>query len=129
MIQRAEHALASVQGHPRARMALYTFGYAHLIMIGGVVVVAAGVKQLIEQLHEPTRPATAVLLGCGIAIYLAGDVLFRRFIAVPSSRLRLSLVAISLATIPVGLWAGGAGPGRHAAGNARPRARLGTQKC
>jgi low temperature requirement protein LtrA len=105
--QRAEHALNSVSGDERAHMALYAFSYAHLIMIAGVVLTAAGVKQLIEQLHEVTSLTTSALLASGIALYLLGDVVFRRSVRIPSSHLRLSMVLVSLTTIPLGVWAGG----------------------
>jgi len=88
-------------------MALYAFGYAHLIMIAGIVLMATGVKQLIAQLHEATPLATSALLAIGIALYLLGDVLFRRAIRIPSSRLRLSTALVSLLTMPLGIWAGG----------------------
>jgi low temperature requirement protein LtrA len=105
--QWAEQALNRVSGDERARMALYAFGYAHLIMIAGVVLTAAGVKQLIEQLSEATPLTTSALLASGIALYLLGDVVFRRSIRIPSSRLRLSMVLVSLTTIPLGVWVGG----------------------
>jgi low temperature requirement protein LtrA len=105
--QHAEHALSRVSGGERARMALYAFGYAHLIMIAGVVLTAAGIKQLIERLHESTPLTTSALLASGIALYLLGDVMFRRSVHIPSSRLRLGMGLVSLTTIPLGVWAGG----------------------
>jgi low temperature requirement protein LtrA len=105
--QRAEHALSSVSGGERARMALYAFSYAHLIMIAGIVLLATGIKELIAQLYEPASFATSALLASGIALYLLGDVLFRRAVRIPSSRLRLGMAAISLLTIALGVWAGG----------------------
>jgi low temperature requirement protein LtrA len=105
--QLAEHALNSVSGGARARMALYAFGYAQLIMIAGIVLMAAGIKQLIQHLHEPTSLTTSVLLASGIALYLLGDVVFRRSVHIPSSRPRLIMMVVSLATIPLGVWAGG----------------------
>ncbi len=105
--QRSEHALRSVSGGERARMALYAFGYAHLIMIASIVLLATGIKQLIAQLYQPTSFATSALLASGIALYLLGDVLFRRAVRIPSSRLRLGMAAGSLLTIALGVWAGG----------------------
>ncbi len=105
--QRAEHALRSVTGGERARMALYAYGYAHLIMIAGIVVLATGIKQEIAQLHAATPFTTSALLASGITLYLLGDVLFRRTIHVPSSRLRMGMALVSLLTIPLGVWAGG----------------------
>lgn len=105
--RRAEHALTHASGGERSRMALYGFGYAQLIMIAGVVLLAAGIKQAIAQLHEVTHLSTSVLLASGIALYLLGDVVFRRSIHVPSSRMRLAMAPVSLVTIPIGLSAGG----------------------
>ncbi len=105
--QRSEHALRSVSGGERARMALYAFGYAHLIMIASIVLLATGIKQLIAQLYQPTSFATSALLASGIALYLLGDVLFRRAVRIPSCRLRLGMAAGSLLTIALGVWAGG----------------------
>ena len=105
--QRAEHALKSVSGGERARMALYAFGYAHLLMIAGIVLLATGMKQLIAHLYEPTPFATSALVASGIALYLLGDVLFRHTVHIPSSRLRLGMVVASLLTIAVGVWFGG----------------------
>jgi low temperature requirement protein LtrA len=122
--QQAEHAFSSVSGGDRSRMALYAFGYAHLLMLAGVVLTAAGVKLLIEQLHEATSLATSTMLAGGIALYLLGDVVFRRIIHVSSSRLRLSIALLSLLTIPLGIWAC-AHSGRRAAG---ARAELGASR-
>lgn len=105
--QQAEHALRSASGGERARMALYAFGYAHLIMIAGIVVLATGIKQEIAQLHAVTPMTTSALLASGITLYLVGDVLFRRVIHISSSYPRLIMALASLATIPLGMWAGG----------------------
>ena len=50
---------------------------------------------------------TNALLASGITLYLLGDVLFRRSVHISSSRLRLSMALVSLATIPLGVWASG----------------------
>jgi len=105
--QRAEHALKSVSGGERARMALYAFGYTHLLMIAGIVLLATGIKQEIALLYEPTPFATSMLLASGTALYLLGDVLFRRSIHIPSSRVRLTMALVSLLTIAPGVWLGG----------------------
>jgi low temperature requirement protein LtrA len=94
-------------GGERSRMALYGFGYAHLFMIAGVVLASAGIKQAIAQLHAATHLGTSLLLAGGIALYLLGDVVFRRSVRIPSSRLRLAMVPVCLATIALGVLAGG----------------------
>lgn len=105
--QRAEHALSAVDGGDRARMALNAFGYAHLVMIGGIVLASAGVKQLIAQLYQPPTLNSSALLGSGIALYLLGDVAFRRAIRFPWNGTRFAMVWLCLLTVPLGAWAGG----------------------
>lgn len=104
--QRAEHALSHAQGNERGRMALFGFGYAFLVMIGGIVLLAAGIHHIIDHLHEPPTLTASALLASGIAVYFMGDVFFRRSVRIPFSRLRFLMAFVSLATIPIGLWAG-----------------------
>jgi low temperature requirement protein LtrA len=103
----AEHALRNATGSARARLALYALGYAQLIMIGGIVVSAAGVKLVLSHLHEATPVSTSTLLAAGIAMYLLGDLLFRRLIGIPSSAVRATAAALCVATIAIGVWSGG----------------------
>lgn len=42
--RRAEHRIGALNGPARARAALNAFGYGHFLMLGGVVVLAAGIK-------------------------------------------------------------------------------------
>ena len=103
----AEHALASVDGGQRARMALYAFGYAHLLMVAGIVLLATGIKQVIGQPQDAEPLATSAMLASGVALYLGGDVLFRRAVRIPARSARLVAAFASLLTIPLGQWAGG----------------------
>jgi low temperature requirement protein LtrA len=59
----------------RGRMAILGYWYAHLVMICGVVLVAAGVKRALATAGAGF--GAAWFLSAGIATYLAGDVLFR----------------------------------------------------
>jgi len=103
----AEHALRNATGAARARMALYALGYAQLIMIGGIVVSAAGVKLVLSHLHEATPVSTSALLAGGTAMYLLGDLLFRRLIGMPSSAVRGTTAVLSVLTIAIGVSLGG----------------------
>jgi low temperature requirement protein LtrA len=105
--QQAERGLASVDGPARSRMALYAFGHAHLLLIAGVVLLSAGIKQHLEELHQPITLAAATVLGLGVALYLFGDVLFRRLVKISPSRLRLGAALLALALIPLGRWVSG----------------------
>jgi low temperature requirement protein LtrA len=73
--ERAEHAMAAADPRTRGRMAILGYWYGHLVMICGVVLVAAGVKRALAT--AGAGYGAAWLLCAGIAFYLAGDVLFR----------------------------------------------------
>ena len=127
--QLAEHALASVQGHPRARMALYAFGYAHLISDrrrGGCCRWYQAVDRATARTNTPRNRRAA---------WLRDRDLFGWRCPVPP----LHRSAIKPITLGPGYcqpgnnpdWRIGwrAGSGRHATGHARSRSWLGAQKC
>jgi low temperature requirement protein LtrA len=73
--ERAAQAMAAAGPIARGRMAILGYWYAHLVMICGVVLVAAGVKRALATAGAGF--GAAWFLSAGIATYLAGDVLFR----------------------------------------------------
>jgi low temperature requirement protein LtrA len=102
---RAEHALAAVPDHLRGWVAIRAFGYCHLLMLLGVIAMAAGLKDAIGHAFDPLDPAHALLLAGGTAAFLVGDVLFRRTLRLGPGRLRTTAAALALATLPLGLAA------------------------
>ena len=100
---RAERALAAIPDDRRGWVAVQSFGYWHLLMLGGIITLAAGLKDAIGHVHDPLDLAHALLLSGGVALFLAGDVLFRRTLAIGPGRLRATAAALALATIPLGL--------------------------
>ena len=78
--ERAEHAMAAADPITRGRMAILGYWYAHLVMICGVVLLAAGVKKALATAGAGYNAAW--FLAGGVATYLAGDVLFRRALGV-----------------------------------------------
>ncbi|MDI1459398.1 low temperature requirement protein A [Catellatospora sp. KI3] len=100
---KAEHALDSVPSARRGRTALHAFGWAHVPLLLGVVVFAAGVKKAVVYAGGHLYPAYALLLAGGVAIFLLGDVLFRYFLCIGSRRYRLIGAFAVLATVPIGL--------------------------
>jgi low temperature requirement protein LtrA len=99
--ERAEHAMAAADPGARGRMAILGYWYAHLVMICGVVLVAAGVRQALATGGAEFRAAW--LLSGGIAAYLGGDVLFRRVIGLQPLALRAggALIALALGSLGV----------------------------
>jgi low temperature requirement protein LtrA len=103
----AEHALASVPEGGRAMVAMRAYGYAHYVLLLGIVVAAAGVKKVIGHAGEELKLAEAVALAGGLALYLAGDVAFRRVLGLGNVRYRAAGVVLALATVPLGLVVAG----------------------
>ena len=100
----AEHALAGVPEHRRARVALSSYGYAHLPILFGIVVLAAGVKKAMGHAFDHLTVAQALAIGGGVALFLAGDVWFRRVLSIGRARYRAAGALAALATVPLGQW-------------------------
>jgi low temperature requirement protein LtrA len=101
---RAERAFDAIKDPTRrARVALYAFGYCHFPMLIGIVAFAAGVKKAIGHAYGHVNLAQALALGGGVALFLIGDLLFRRSLRIGWPGYRLIALAGSLASVPLGL--------------------------
>ena len=98
----AERALATAPADRRPALALVAFFYWHLLLLLGIIAAASS-------LHEATahpggalhfRPALA--LGGGVAVFLLGDVLFRRTLSLGSIRWRVLAAGLALVAVPLG---------------------------
>ncbi len=101
--ERAERALRDASDHRTPWLALYAFGYAFLLVLGGIIVFAAGVKNAIAQYGEPLTASTAWFLAAGVAAYVAGLALFRRLLGIGPVAARLAIAVAVLPTAAVGL--------------------------
>jgi low temperature requirement protein LtrA len=100
--ERAVDALAALPPLERARAALDAFGYAHLVLLLGIVCVAVGLKKATGHAYDPLDSGPALALAGGAALFLAGDVWFRHVLRIGSSLPRAAGAALALATIPLG---------------------------
>jgi low temperature requirement protein LtrA len=100
---RAERALAAVPDDHRGWTAIQAFGYCHLLMLLGIITLAAGLKDAIGHAFDPLDLPHALLLSGGTALFLVGDALFRRTLRLGPSTYRLAAATLALATIPLGL--------------------------
>jgi low temperature requirement protein LtrA len=100
--QRAEEALAAVPVERRARVAMAAYGYAHYPILLGIVVLAAGVKKSIGHAFEPLHLPVALALGGGVALFLLGDVFFRRALAIGRPGYRLGAAGLAVLTVALG---------------------------
>jgi low temperature requirement protein LtrA len=102
--ERAETALEAAPAERKPWLALNAFGYIFVPILGGIVLVAAGLKLAVIRYNEPSTTAAAVFLAGGAAIYLAGLALFRWQIRVRPVFIRLLMAALAMSTALIGLW-------------------------
>jgi low temperature requirement protein LtrA len=86
----------------RGRAALDGFGYAHLVLLLGVVCVAVGLKKATGHAYDTLDGGPALVLAGGAALFLAGDVWFRGTLRLGAPAGRAVAALVALATIPLG---------------------------
>jgi low temperature requirement protein LtrA len=99
----AERALAAEPPEQRTWKAFLAFGVWHLPILLGIVTAAAGVKKAIGHPFDHLHSGQALALAGGVAIFMAGDALFRRTLAIGTGATRVAIGVAALATIPLGL--------------------------
>jgi len=98
----AERALRAAPAELQPRLALSAYFFAFIPMLLGIVTLAVGVKSSIGHLTRPLQGGPAVTLGAGVALYLLGDVLFRRALRSGPIAARAAAALLALASIPLG---------------------------
>jgi low temperature requirement protein LtrA len=101
-----EHALTHAQGAERARLGVQAYWFAHLLMIAGIVIAAAGLEGVVASVVRTVTSATAWRLGIGVGVYLAGEAMFRRLLRLGPAGGRLIAAALAVTSATVGLAAG-----------------------
>lgn len=105
----AERTLKSLSGVERNRAARDGYSFGHLILVGGIVLLALGLKKVslaageFGGLGEPLKPLVAVALCAGAAQYLGGLVFFRYRMTRTWGVGRAVAGALCLAVIPLAL--------------------------
>lgn len=99
---RAELRLASSPPVERARLALYGFGYGFFLVLGGIIVLAAGLHGAVSHYDREVATWSAALLGAGVAATLAGLAFFRGLLRIGAYAPRLVAAAAVALTIPLG---------------------------
>ena len=133
-----EAGFVAAVGEGRYLVAVRAFGLAFAALLGGVVMVAAGLRHAIAQPGHDLSAAQALYLGGGVGLFLVADQISRMWMTLRVSRLRLAVAAVAVATAIVGTtgrvgrrsWArraaaGGVCGGVAAASSDIPRAVLG----
>jgi low temperature requirement protein LtrA len=102
--ERAAEALGAMPPARRGQAALEAFGYAHLVLLLAIVLVAVGLKKATGHAYDPLDAGPALVLAGGVALFLAADVAFRRVLAIGGTSAARALGAlVALATIPIGI--------------------------
>jgi low temperature requirement protein LtrA len=98
----AERALDAMAPLRRAHAALYGFGYWHLPLLLGVVAAAAAERHAFADPFSAMSWSHATILAAGVALFLTGDVLYRRELGIGHASTRAAAAAAALLTIPLG---------------------------
>ena len=99
----AGQRLFAAKGDERARLARDAYSYLHLPMVAGIVLVALGIKKILEDVGDPLGTIPAVALCGGVALYLLGHNAFRLRDIGSVSVPRLVVTVLCCALIPVAL--------------------------
>jgi low temperature requirement protein LtrA len=101
-------ALTSMTEDNRARRALHAYTLGILLMVAGIVVVAAGLETAVAHPRAHMSAWAAASLAGGVATYLLGLGLFRRLLRLPDAWLRPAVAVPVVATAALGLATSGA---------------------
>ena len=101
--ERAAQAMEVAPEERRPWLAVQAFGFIFLPILGGIVVVAAGMKLAVVAYNEPATLATGLFLACGIAAYALGLVLFRWLLSSGPLRVHLTIAVLALPTALIGI--------------------------
>jgi hypothetical protein len=78
-------------------------------MFLGIVAIAAGTRKAVGHPNGHLPVGEAALLGVGLAAFLAGDVVFRLVLRIPSVRYRAIFAVVVLLVIPAAMISGALG--------------------
>ena len=83
------------------RLGINAYTYFHIPIVAGIIVTAAGYEVAIAHPYEQVRPATACLIIGGPALFLAGQMLFKRAVWGPIPLVRLVPFVAFAALVPL----------------------------
>jgi low temperature requirement protein LtrA len=100
--ERAERALAEAPETRAPWLALLAYGYTFLVLLGSIVVFAAGMKRAIPAYGAPAPLATSWFLAAGAGGYVAAMGLLRLILRTGPVGVRVVMAAACVATVVVG---------------------------
>jgi low temperature requirement protein LtrA len=100
--EKALEAMATASRKRRPWLALNAFYHWHLLILLGVIALASALERAIGHPLDSLSLARSLALGGGVALFLIGDLLFRRTLAIGEPRWRLVAALLALASVPLG---------------------------
>jgi low temperature requirement protein LtrA len=100
--QRAGEAIVAAPPQRQPVLVLVGYFYWHLLILLGIVLAASTLHDATGHPSGELSTARAVLLASGVTLFLVGEALFRRTLAIGPAGWRLLAAALVLATIPIG---------------------------
>jgi low temperature requirement protein LtrA len=101
----AERRLSEAPPREQAPLARDAYSYLHYPLIAGIVLLALGLKETLEQTGAELETVPAIALCCGPALYLLGQIAFRERVLGTFSPHRALATVVLLALIPLALGA------------------------
>lgn len=102
--ERATRAHERAERRQRSNQGILGFGLAHLIMIFGIIAVAAATKLSLRHLLSPMPMFSALLMAAGCGLYLSGGAIFRWALGYGSPTARLIGGVLSVIVVAAGLY-------------------------
>jgi low temperature requirement protein LtrA len=101
----AEHQFLEARGQVRARLALEAYTYGHFPIVAGIVLAALGIEGVLAHAGDskPLGGFYAAPLFGGVALYLAGELLFKQRMHSTLSLPRLVAIGVLLAVLPAAI--------------------------
>jgi low temperature requirement protein LtrA len=98
----AEQRLLEAHGHARVDLAVEAYTYGHFPLVAGIVLAALGIEGVLAHAgeREPLGAFYALPLFGGVALYLVGQLLFKRRMHRALSLPRLAATGVLLLTLP-----------------------------
>ena len=109
---KAERAMAALEGEPQTRLARDAYSYLHLPMMAGIVLVALGLKKVLEYVGDEEAHGLSDALGGlgiqalygGVALYLLAQVAFERRTLGRFHGARLAVAGLVVLLLPLAAW-------------------------
>ena len=84
------------------RTALTAFSFGYLVLVAGLILVAAGMHEVVHAPDHHLSWSTALVMAAGAATYLVGNVFHLWRLGITGRRWLLVMAVVSLLTVPVG---------------------------